>query len=84
MEVIDKQGALFEVDEIFKYKDLIDRADRDVIKEIIHKDDDKTSAFYNEFKELVVKEVDHTLNKAQFAELRDELIANMKSHLGQN
>ena len=84
MEAIDKQGALFEVDEIFKYKNLIDRSDRDVIKEIINKDDDKTSAFYGEFKELVVQEVDHKLNKAQFAELRDQLIANMKSHLSQN
>ena len=84
MDAADKQEALFEVDEIFKYKDLIDRADRDVIKEILHKDDDKAGAFYSEFKDLVIKEVDHTLNKAQFAELRDELIANMKSHLGQN
>lgn len=82
MEVIDKQGALFEVDEIFKYKDLIDRADRDVIKAIINKDDDKSNEFYTRFMELVVKEVAHELNKTQFAELRDQLISEMKNHIG--
>ncbi|MCB9361615.1 MAG: hypothetical protein H6587_11295 [Flavobacteriales bacterium] len=81
MEVIDKKGALFQVDEIFKYKDLIDREDREIIKPIINKDDEKSVAFYNRFLEMVIDEADHKLNKTEFAALRDELIAEMKEHL---
>ena len=82
MEVIDKTGALFQIDEIFKYKDLIDREDREVLKAIINKDDDKSVAFYNRFLEIVIDEADHKLNKTEFADLRNELVAEMKSHLG--
>jgi hypothetical protein len=81
MEVIDKTGALFQVDEIFKYKDLIDREDRETIKSIINKDDDKSVAFYNRFLEMVIDEADHKLNKTEFAALRDDLVAEMKEHL---
>lgn len=82
MEVIDKTGALFQIDEIFKYKDLIDREDREVLKAIINKEDEKSLAFYNRFLEMVIDEADHKLNKTEFAELRNELVAEMKSHLG--
>lgn len=82
MEVIDKTGALFQIDEIFKYKDLIDREDREVLKAIINKEDEKSLAFYNRFLEMVIDEADHKLNKTEFADLRNELVAEMKSHLG--
>lgn len=82
MEVIDKTGALFQIDEIFKYKDLIDREDREVLKAIINKEDEKSLAFYNRFLEMVIDEADHKLNKTEFAELRNVLVAEMKSHLG--
>ncbi|TXB65801.1 hypothetical protein FRY74_04340 [Vicingus serpentipes] len=82
MEVIDKTGALFQIDEIFKYKDLIDREDREVLKAIINKEDEKSLAFYNRFLEMVIDEADHKLNKTEFAGLRNELVAEMKSHLG--
>jgi len=35
METIDNRGAIIELDEIYKYKDLIEASDRDVIKKII-------------------------------------------------
>jgi hypothetical protein len=82
MEVIDKTGALFQIDEIFKYKDLIDREDREVLKAIINKEDEKSLAFYNRFLDMVIDEADHKLNKTEFADLRNELVAEMKSHLG--
>ena len=67
--------------EFDKYKDLIDREDRDVLKAIINKEDEKSIAFYNRFLELVVDEADHKLNKTEFADLRNELVAEMKSHI---
>jgi len=79
---VDKRSSIFELDEIFKYKSLIERTDRDVIKEIIYEDDEESIALYNEFLKLVAMEVDHELNKTQFYELKDELIIDMKKHLG--
>ncbi len=84
MEVLEKNEALFKVDEIFKYKDLIDREDREVIKAIINNNDENSTTFYNSFLELVVKEADHKLNKKEFAEHRDNLVTEMKKHLGEN
>ena len=37
METINNKEAIFKLDEIYKYKDLIDISDRDVIKKIIFK-----------------------------------------------
>ncbi len=81
MEVIDKRSNLFELDEIYKYKNLIDSSDRATIKEIIYADDEQSSLLYNDFIKLVADEVDHQLNKAEFSELKDKLIIKMKEHL---
>lgn len=81
MEIVDKRSNLFELDEIYKYKDLIERADRDVIKEIIYNGDKQSIGFYNEFLKLVAQEIDHQLNKTEFANLKNKLIADMKAYL---
>jgi hypothetical protein len=81
MEVVDKKGSLFELEEIYKYKSLIDVKDKAVIKRVIIDGDETCIAFYQDFMELVAKEVDHTLNKAQFKEQKDVLVGNMKAYL---
>lgn len=78
MEVIDRRANLFELEEIFKYKGLIKRGDRDVIKKIIYKNSEQSNALYSEFIRLVEMEVDHQLNKAGFYELKDQLIIKMQ------
>lgn len=81
MEVVNKKGSLFELEEIYKYKSLIDVKDKAVIKRVIIDGDETCIAFYQDFIELVAKEVDHTLNKTQFYELKDKLVADMKNYL---
>ena len=82
MEKIDKRSSIFELEEIYKYKSLIERSDRDVIKEVIYDNDEESEALYDEFLKLVAMEVDHELNKTEFYDLKDELIIDMKKHLG--
>ena len=82
METIDKRGLIFELNEIFKYKGLIERADRDVIKAIIYDGDELSNSYHQEFMVLVAREVDHELNKEEFYALKNELVAKMKQHLG--
>lgn len=79
--VVDKSGYLFELGEIYKFKDLIEITDKAIIKEIIVDGGKQSMDYYNEFIRLVAMEVDHTLNKKQFYELKDKLIADMKKHL---
>ncbi len=79
--VVDKTAYLFELGEIYKFKDLIEITDKAVIKEIIIDGDKQSMSFYHEFIKLVAMEVDHTLNKNQFRDLKNKLIAEMKKHL---
>ena len=81
METIDNRNKLYELDEIFKYKNLIDASDMQVIKEIVYDETKKPNGFYAEFISLVTKEVDHQLNKVEFTELKDKLVSEMKQHL---
>ena len=68
METIDNRASLIELDEIYKYKNLIELSDKDVIKKIIFKGDMRSKGLYSDFIRLVADEVDHQLNKAEFAE----------------
>jgi hypothetical protein len=81
METIDNRAILFELEEIFKYKDLIDVTDRDVIRAIIFDKGEQSTVIYNNFLKLVADEVDHRLNKAEFIVLKDKLILEMKAYL---
>ncbi len=82
METIDNRESLFELDEIYKYKDLIDSSDKDVIKKIIFDKDEEANRLHLEFIRLVTQEVDHKLNKAEFKVLKDKLIRDMTTYLG--
>lgn len=82
METIDNRASIFELDEIYKYKDLIDISDKAILKEIICTGDEQSDNLYSEFLNLVAKEVDHELNKEEFSKLKNELIIDMKKHLG--
>ena len=81
METIDNRSKIYELDEIYKYKNLIEPLDKETIKKIIFDEDEKSTAFYNEFMDLVAKEIDHKLNKTEFSELKDKLIIDMQAHL---
>lgn len=81
MEVVNKKGSIFELEEIYKYKSLIDVKDKAVIKRVIIDGDEACISFYQDFMELVAKGVDHTLNKTQFKELKDKLVLDMKAYL---
>ncbi len=83
METINNKEAIFKLDEIYKYKDLIDSLDRDVIKQIIFDRDEKSEELHQEFLRLVTQEVDHKLNKEEFKVLKNQLIRQMKSYLDQ-
>ena len=79
--VVDKSAYFFELGEIYKFKDLIEITDKAIIKEIIVDGDKQSMTYYHEFIKLVAMEVDHTLNKKQFKDLKDKLIADMKKYL---
>ena len=81
METIDNRASLIELDEIYKYKNLIELSDKDVIKKIIFKGDARSKDLYSDFIKLVAEEVDHQLNKAEFAEEKKRLIGRMKAYL---
>ncbi len=78
---VDKRSSIYELEEIYKYKSLIERADRDVIKQIIYNDDDRSTILYDRFLFLVAEEVDHKLNKPEFYELKNKLVVEMKQYL---
>lgn len=82
METIDNRGAIIELEEIYKYKDLILSSDRDVLKKIIFDRNEASEKFHQEFLSLVAQEVDHKLNKEEFKVLKDQLIKQMETHLG--
>ena len=81
MEIIDNRASLAELDEIYKYKNLIELSDKDVIRKIIFKGDVRSKSLYADFIKLVTDEVDHLLNKAEFAEEKKKLIGKMKAYL---
>ena len=81
METIDNRASLTELDEIYKYKNLIELSDKDVIRKIIFKGDLRAKSLYANFIKLVADEVDHLLNKAEFAEEKKKLIGKMKAYL---
>ena len=81
METVDNRAILFELDEIYKYKDLINALDKDVLRNIVFKGDDDSKTLYNEFLSIVAKEVNHDLNKVEFNKLKDSLILKMKDYL---
>ena len=81
METVDKRDPIFQLNEIYKYKNLITSTDKEIIKQIIFKDDTQSVEYHNTFMELVIKEMDHVLNKAEFTELKDKLIKEMETHL---
>ncbi|MGB0881836.1 MAG: hypothetical protein ACPGSO_02705 [Vicingaceae bacterium] len=84
METIDNREALFELKEIYKYKDLIELEDKEVIKAIICSIKDGSEELHKEFLSLVAQEVDHQLNKAEFKVLKDKLVKEMKAFLENN
>ncbi|MBL4652973.1 MAG: hypothetical protein JKY53_08945 [Flavobacteriales bacterium] len=81
METVDNRSSLYELDEIFKYKNLIDASVTQIIKEIICIESEIAEGYYVQFIKLVSQEVDHQLNKTQFTELKDKLINEMRQHL---
>ena len=81
IETVDNRASLIELDEIYKYKNLIELSDKDIIKKIIFKGDAKSKNLYSDFIKLVADEVDHQLNKAEFAEEKKRLIGKMKAYL---
>jgi hypothetical protein len=81
MEAIDNRASLFELKEIYKYKDLIDINDMAVIKEVVCKTDEQSVDLHQEFLKLVADEVDHSINKAEFTVLKNELITKMEKYL---
>jgi len=83
MEAIDKRDRFYELEEIYKYKDLISLSDKNVLKLAIYDGDDKCTSFYNEFLKLVAKEYDHQLNKAEFAPLKEKLIQEIQEYIDQ-
>ncbi|MDG1477288.1 MAG: hypothetical protein P8Q14_09085, partial [Vicingaceae bacterium] len=74
MRTVDNRSALFELNEIYKYKDLIELEDKEVIKKIICDVSESSNDLHNEFLRLVKQEVDHKLNKSEFKVLKDKLI----------
>jgi hypothetical protein len=81
METVDNRGSIFELNEIYKYKDLIELEDKATIKAIICDVSNESNALHKEFLRLVAQEVDHKLNKAEFKVLKDKLIKDMNTHL---
>jgi len=82
MEAIDNRSSIFELEEIYKYKDLIELEDKVVIKAIICDTKESSKNLHKEFLRLVSQEVDHKLNKSEFKVLKDKLIRDMKADLG--
>tara|TARA_B100000809_G_scaffold242472_1_gene266584 strand:+ start:2049 stop:2300 length:252 start_codon:yes stop_codon:yes gene_type:complete len=81
METVDNRDAIFKLEEIYKYKDLIESSDRDLIKSIIFKNGEESTKLHQEFLRLVGQEVDHKLNKEEFKVLKDQLMREMKKFL---
>lgn len=81
METIDNRASLIEIDEIYKYKNLIELSDKDVIRKVIFRGGEKSKALYNEFMKLVADEIDHQLNKAEFTTEKNKVIGKMKAYL---
>ena len=81
METVDNRSSLFELDEIYKYKDLITSEDKERIKTIICHSSTESNDFHKEFLRLVSQEVDHKLTKDEFRVLKDKLIRDINAYL---
>lgn len=81
MDTIDNRSSIFELEEIYKYKDLIELEDKEIIKRIICDINEGSNDLHKEFLRLVAQEVDHKLNKSEFKVLKDKLIRDMKAYL---
>jgi len=81
METIDNRESIFELEEIYKYKDLIELEDKETIKAIICDTSETSNALHSEFLKVVEQEVGHELNKAEFKVLKDKLMRDMKAHI---
>ena len=81
MEAVDNRKSIFELDEIYKYKDLIELDDKATIKAIICDTNANSNTLHEQFLNLVAQEVDHKLNKSEFKVLKDKLIVEMKAFL---
>jgi hypothetical protein len=79
MEAIDNRASLFELKEIYKYKDLIDANDMNVIKEVICKTDEQSDSLHQDFLKIVADEVDHSITIQ-----KGKLIAEMLVYLELN
>ncbi|MFB0923987.1 MAG: hypothetical protein QMB65_01685 [Vicingaceae bacterium] len=82
METVDNRDAIFKLEEIYKYKDLIESSDRDLIKSIIFDNTEGATKLHQEFLRLVGQELDHKLNKEEFKVLKDQLMREIKKFLG--
>jgi hypothetical protein len=81
METVDNRSSIFELEEIYKYKDLIELEDKETIKAIIFDTSEVSNTLHNEFLRMVEQEVDHKLNKTEFKVLKDKLMRDMKAHI---
>ncbi|MEJ6735707.1 MAG: hypothetical protein QNK84_01535 [Flavobacteriales bacterium] len=81
METVDNRSSIFELEEIYKYKDLIELEDKETIKAIIFDTSELSNTLHNEFLRMVEQEVDHKLNKTEFKVLKDKLMRDMKAHI---
>jgi len=81
MDTVDNRDRLFELEEIYKYKDLIEATDKLVIKEVICSLKPEAKELHQNFLNLVADEVDHQLNKDAFKAKKDALISDMQTFL---
>jgi hypothetical protein len=81
MDSVDNRGDIFELEEIFKYKDLIELEDKDIIKTIICNPSKESNSLHKEFLRLVTQEVDHKLTKEEFKVLKNKLIREMRAYI---
>jgi len=81
METIDNRESIFELEEIYKYKDLIEQEDKNIIKAIICNSSKESNALHKEFLRIVYQEVDHKLTKVEFKVLKTKLMKDMKAHI---
>tara|TARA_B100000809_G_C15130796_1_gene528331 strand:- start:1931 stop:2230 length:300 start_codon:yes stop_codon:yes gene_type:complete len=81
METVDNRESIFELEEIYKYKDLIELEDKELIKTIICKTNSESNTLHKEFLRLVSQELDHKLTKDEFRVLKTKLMRDMKAHI---
>ena len=81
METIDNRESIFELEEIYKYKNLIELEDKEIIKTIICNTSEESNTLHKEFLRLVNQELDHKLTKDEFRVLKTKLMRDMKAYI---